>query len=650
MGFLYPCLLGEAFGEDTALPAVWYLPEGCTNGFTEWILIQNPSSGTASVRITFMKSDGTTVIKNITVSPTSRYSVKVNDVVPDESLSAKVESMNGIGIAVERAMYWDSDDMEGVDGTCSAGINEPNDTWYFAEGCTDGFDEWILVQNPNNSTASVRATFMKSDGTTVVKNINVMATSRYTIHVNDVIPNKDVSVKLESINGVTVLAERTMYWDKEWIHWAGGHSSIGISEPDTVWYFAEGSTDGFDEWILIQNPNSNTAQCTMTFMKSNGSTVTKNITVLPTSRYSFKVNDFLPNFALSVKVESTNGVGVIAERAMYWDPGLNAHENTYIAFGDSVTAGYGAGEGYPSRLERKLDTITSSTVYNEGVPGEWTSGGLARIESVLKNYRAKYILIMEGINDINSGHSADVVISHLRAMIKKAKIYGTIPILSSMIYIGGSLEDKVANEVNPAIEALAAEYNIPFVDQYSALSQYGSSDMTDNFHPNDAGQEVMAVVWFNKIRELENSRFSLGNRFGGHASSGVNAPATTWYLAEGATLDTFEEWVLIQNPNSVFSSCKVTFMKSNGSTVVKNITVNPTSRYTICVNDYVPNYSVSTKVESTNSVGIIVERAMYWDVDEMPWGGGHCSNGVVEGAVTESPLAESPLSEPSPGR
>jgi hypothetical protein len=60
------------------------------------------------VRVTFLKADGTTVVKSYTVNPTTRFNVHVNSMVPelaDATFGALIEVTNGIGIFAERALY-----------------------------------------------------------------------------------------------------------------------------------------------------------------------------------------------------------------------------------------------------------------------------------------------------------------------------------------------------------------------------------------------------------------------------------------------------------------------------------------------------------------------------------------------------------------
>ncbi len=93
------------------------------------------------------------------------------------------------------------------------------------------------------------------------------------------------------------------------------------AQAATSWYLPEGSTDNFDLWILVTNPNSTDASITFTFYRSGLSVVTATATVEANNRYSLNVNSVagIGSSAISTKVECTNGLQIYAERAMYWD-------------------------------------------------------------------------------------------------------------------------------------------------------------------------------------------------------------------------------------------------------------------------------------------------------------------------------------------
>ena len=48
--------------------------------------------------------------------------------------------------------------------------------------------------------------------------------------------------------------------------------------------------------------------------------------------------------------------------------------------------------------------------------------------------------------------------------------------------------------------------------------------------------------------------------YGAHAERSIVAPATTWYLAEGATHSGFQPFYLLQNPNRIDATVTVTYL------------------------------------------------------------------------------------------
>jgi Tol biopolymer transport system component/subtilisin-like proprotein convertase family protein len=101
----------------------------------------------------------------------------------------------------------------------------------------------------------------------------------------------------------------------------------------------------------------------------------------------------------------------------------------------------------------------------------------------------------------------------------------------------------------------------------------------------------------------------------GHESAGVTAPATQWFLAEGATGPFFDLFVLLANPTSQAAQLRATYLLEDGTNIVKTYTVAANSRYTVYVNGEDPRLertSTATRVESLNNVPVVVERAMWW--------------------------------------
>ncbi len=199
----------------------------------------------------------------------------------------------------------------------------------------------------------------------------------------------------------------------------------------------------------------------------------------------------------------------------------------FVAFGDSITAGEitVAGEGgfhtlqvipslsYPTDLRAALQARYSSqqiVVMNEGVKGEITSMGIARLPGVLqRGYQA--LLLHEGANDINNATDAQVLaaLSNIRSMVRFAKGRGV------RVFLGTMTPQNPFTCINPCraygyaqlqsynlgLAAIAASEGVALVDVFAAFR----GDVTtligpDGLHPTAAGYLVMAGAFFDAIK------------------------------------------------------------------------------------------------------------------------------------------------------
>jgi hypothetical protein len=198
----------------------WYLGEGSTDwGFDEWVLLANPGSAAAEVKLTYMTPAGPVPQDSISVPAGSRVTVHVNAALPERDVSVKAEADRGI--VVERAMYWN--DGTGKAGHCAIGVPQPRQQCFMAEGSTDwGFDTWVLIQNPNYTDCNVGVEYMTPSGVVSRPGFSIPANSRVTIHVNKDLPLRDVSTRVFSDK--RIIAERSMYWNGR----GAGHVSQAV--------------------------------------------------------------------------------------------------------------------------------------------------------------------------------------------------------------------------------------------------------------------------------------------------------------------------------------------------------------------------------------------------------------------------------------
>ncbi len=315
----------QEFMDFTSMPATADVPGASSapapapaaqpDRFDSFLLVMNPNSVEAYVDVVFQGENGTVRNFHYTVSPDSRFTVPVRQTMGYGSFSSEVRS--NVPVLAERAMYFTSGGREG--GHDSIGTASPSTTWFFAEGYTGGsFDTWLLLQNPNDRTATVTLSFMRPDGAVISRQISLPANRRQSVHVDEIpgLESTDVSTQVSS--DLPVVAERAMYFDYQGK--SGGHDSIGASSPSNTWFFAEGYTgDTFDTWLLLQNPNDQTAMMTIDFLRPDGSVITEKIGVPGRRRYTVHVDDIPGLEATDVSTRVRSDLPVICERAMYFD-------------------------------------------------------------------------------------------------------------------------------------------------------------------------------------------------------------------------------------------------------------------------------------------------------------------------------------------
>jgi uncharacterized delta-60 repeat protein len=217
----------------------WFHAEGATGDFFDtYILMGNPNPVPASVTMTFLTGDGLSIVRNKVIPASSRLTVFVDG--EDAALAAAAVSTtvaSDVPIISERAMYWSGTSDTWFEAHNSFGVTATSTKWALAEGRVGGpvgFGTFVLVANPAAVAADVRATFLRADGTTVVKTYTVQPTSRFNIWVNTDVPelaNEEFGVIIEVLNGVNVAVERAMYWRSGGVDFAGGTNATAVRIP-----------------------------------------------------------------------------------------------------------------------------------------------------------------------------------------------------------------------------------------------------------------------------------------------------------------------------------------------------------------------------------------------------------------------------------
>jgi hypothetical protein len=305
----------------------WYLAEGATHGaFDLYYLLQNPNETDAEVRVRYLLPGGATPIEKTYIVPrASRRTIWVDDetfevgggaapvkLLEATDVSAVIEVMNNQPIVVERAMYMSRDDEAYSAGHGSAGVQAPATRWFLAEGATGPFfDMFVLLANPSASAAQVRITYLLNGGGTRTRVRDVAANSRMTINVaqetfDDTPPGtlplatETVSMIVESINGVPIIVERSMWWpafSTDPAGWVEAHNSPGTTQTGIEWAVAGGELDGtrgLDTFILIANTSAFAGTARVRLMFESGETMDQHVSLAANSRTTVNVRDVFP--------------------------------------------------------------------------------------------------------------------------------------------------------------------------------------------------------------------------------------------------------------------------------------------------------------------------------------------------------------------
>src|SRR5471032_310888 len=187
--------------------------------------------------------------------------------------------------------------------------------------------------------------------------------------------------------------------------------------------------------------------------------------------------------------------------ALAW-PGspAGAAPRTMVFFGDSLTAGYGLdpAQAYPALIQLKLRAAALDyDVVNAGISGDTTSGGIARLDWVLRRPVDVFVLALGG-NDGLRGVSLTETRKNLAAIL--ARVHARYP-QAKLVVAGMQLPPNLgaayADEfraIFPEVARDAGATLVPFLlEGVAARPELNQPDM---IHPTPAGQQAVAEnVW-----------------------------------------------------------------------------------------------------------------------------------------------------------
>ena len=162
-----------------------------------------------------------------------------------------------------------------------------------------------------------------------------------------------------------------------------------------------------------------------------------------------------------------------------------------IAFGDSLTYGYGAepNESYPAELAR----LTGKDIINLGVSGNTALDGLNRIKE-LDGYRPYMVLIEFGANDYMRKRPFEQTQNSLKSIVDYVQQKGAVAVI---IDTGGPGMGKYSDYMKDLAKQKRAVF-VPAILKGIFTKRELKSDMV---HPNAKGYKLIAQKVHKHIKE-----------------------------------------------------------------------------------------------------------------------------------------------------
>lgn len=160
-----------------------------------------------------------------------------------------------------------------------------------------------------------------------------------------------------------------------------------------------------------------------------------------------------------------------------------APPETVIAFGDSLTAGFGTtGSGnYVSLLSNR----TGIPIINAGRIGDTTADALARLNSAVLDRGPDIVIVLLGGNDLLQGVPVQQRISNITTIVQQIRADGTVVIL---VGVGSPPIDPFDGALAGIASQTSSSYVPAILDGIFGVPGL----MADAIHPNNAGHAIMA--------------------------------------------------------------------------------------------------------------------------------------------------------------
>jgi autotransporter-associated beta strand protein len=432
-------------------------------------------------------------------------------------------------------------------------------TYHLAEGATGTFfDTDLLIANPTAQGVLVDVTFLPENGAPPI------------VQLHFVYAMSRLTLKVDDVEGLDDASFSTIVAPREDVplivertmRWDasgyGGHTEKATEGPATTWYFAEGA-EGFSRtFLLLANPDAAANVAHVQYLREGLPSIARSYDLLPSSRRTIAAGDDAELIGQAFGMTVTFDRPGVAERAMYFG-------TSPIFRGGHESAG--------------VTAASPSWLLAEGATG-------AGFET--------FILTA------NPGsEAADVTFTFLPENGAPVSIVRRVE-AASRITINPESDPELATlPIGPVATQITATK--PVIAERAQYWPLGPADWTE-----------------------------------AHNSFGVTDAAVKWGLAEGRAggPEGYQTYILLANPGMADAKVTLTFL---GDRATANATAAAAPAPVTRIVDVPAQRRVNVAVDPTGAAGdpaatfgtlitsdqpIVVERAMYWNVNGEVWAAG----------------------------
>lgn len=171
-----------------------------------------------------------------------------------------------------------------------------------------------------------------------------------------------------------------------------------------------------------------------------------------------------------------------------------------LFFGDSLTAGYGLDreQAFPALVQARIDSLGwNFEVFNAGLGGETSAGGLRRIDWLLRRPIDVFVLEL-GANDGLRGVDPQDTHANLQAIVERVQAKNPeVAVVIAGMQMPPNFGAEYAAAFAAVFPAVAQKNNaalIPFL--LEGVGDQPALNLPDGNHPNAEGHRVVAeTVW-----------------------------------------------------------------------------------------------------------------------------------------------------------